>query len=100
MMSVDTAHARSEQPLPDGHYLAVTLLNRGPYGIMVWSGRLHPLAADSTADEISPGDYVQRESVSFMSWHDAIDYFRDRDVAPLLADLVGRSRRNELPSQA
>ena len=67
-MRKGTLHAREPHALEDGSYLAVTLINRPPHGVMAWAGRLLPAAIDKPAAEIDLGDYVVSEKVSFSTW--------------------------------
>ncbi len=99
MMSVNSAHARESQPLGDGTWRALTLINRGEHGVLVWAGRLRADALRLEADDVVSTDYVQRETVSFMSWDDAIDYFRGREFEPLLAEALATARRRDAVSR-
>lgn len=93
MAPLSTAHTCSPEPLQDGTYLAVTVIDRGKHGITVWAGRLHPLAFDVEADEVSDRDYIERETVNFMAWSDVLEYFEDRPVLPLLVEVLGTTQR-------
>lgn len=93
MMHTRRAHEREPAPSPDGSYRAVTLINRGPLGIVVWAGALAPPAADKADEDIEAADYHSRMAVSFMSWRDVLDYFQASPFAPLIERAMARSRR-------
>ncbi len=93
MMRVPVAHLCSDTPNEDGTWTAVTILNRAPHGIMVWAGRLGADASFVSAEDVAPRDYMRRESVSFMAWPDALEYFKGREVEPLLRELMWRTSR-------
>ncbi len=84
----DRLHARSADAAPDGTYLAVTLFNREPLGVMAWAGRLLARSVEKSVDVLEPVDFTFVEKVSFCCWQDAWDYFADREYA----DLVERLR--------
>jgi hypothetical protein len=86
-------HAREAVPFADGSYLAVTLMNRPPHGIMAWAGALSPGAADKQGAEIEVGDYKHVEKVSFCQWADVWDYFEGRQYDALLARLRAETER-------
>ncbi len=96
MSSTVTLHARAHAPLPDGSYVAVTISDRGTLGLMVWAGHLAAHAADTLAEDVTLGDYVQHEAVSFMSWHDVLEHFQGRDVEPVVAQLL-RTHHKDTP---
>lgn len=87
MLRKGSLHAREPGLRADGTYLAVTLINRPPHGIMAWAGRLHPTAAAKAAADIGIGDYKSAEKVSFCRWQDVWEYFAEREYAKLIARL-------------
>lgn len=95
MMRSGVAHLVSPQRRDDGFVHAVTLHNRGQHGVLVWAGVLGREAEAKTAGDIESSDYLQRETVSFMSWGDMTDYFANRPYAILLAELIVAHKRND-----
>ncbi len=93
MMRVSTAHLRESEPLPDGSFRAVTVMNRSPHGVMVWAGALHPNSADVGPEDVSPSNYIKRETVSFMAWTDVVEYFEGREYELLVAQLMRETSR-------
>ena len=93
MLWKGTLHACEPNALEDGSYLAVTLINRPPHGVMAWAGRLLPAAIDKPAIEIDVSDYVASEKVSFSTWHDVWEYFAPREYATLTDRLRAKVAR-------
>ena len=93
MLRKGTLYARETQAGEDGSFLAVTLINRPPHGVMAWAGRVEPRAKDKTAAEIELGDYLAAEKVSFSQWRDVWEYFAQREYADLIAQLRGEVER-------
>jgi hypothetical protein len=89
MLRKGTLQAREPVAGADGTYLAVTLLNRPPHGVMAWAGRMHARAIEKAPGEVTLGDYNMAEKVSFCRWQDVWDYFAGRQYA----ELVGQLRR-------
>ena len=85
MLRKGTLHAREPEALEDGTFLAVTLSNRPPHGVMAWAGKLRASAKEKTAAEIDASDYESTEKVSFSSWADVWEYFAEREYADLVA---------------
>ncbi|MEZ5463139.1 hypothetical protein [Dokdonella sp.] len=85
MLRKGSIHVRDAHPLADGTYLAITLTNRPPRGVMAWAGTLRAAAADKQAADIAIDDYDQVEKVSFRSWPDVWEYFSGRQYDELLA---------------
>ena len=95
MMRSGVAHVVSPQRRDDGRVHAITLHNRDHQGVLVWAGVLAADAEAKTAEDIESSDYVQRETVSFMSWGDMTEYFANRPYAALLAELIVAHKRND-----
>ncbi|MFZ1390135.1 MAG: hypothetical protein WAS23_00955 [Dokdonella sp.] len=87
MLRKGTLHIRDPDAASDGTYLAVTMINRPPHGVMVWAGRLYADAKDKPGAQIEQGDYASVEKVSFSVWSDVWEYFAGRHYAPLLTSL-------------
>ncbi|WP_440222824.1 hypothetical protein ACQQ2N_17355 [Dokdonella sp. MW10] len=88
MQNGPIAHVSDRERLSDGTRYAVTVHFRGDFGMMVWAGRLDASAADSDSDAISPRDYVERQSVNFMTWADALEYFDRAPFRRLLEEIA------------
>ena len=93
MLRKGSLHARDAEPLADGSYLAVTLINRPPHGVMAWAGTLSKEAVSKEASNIEIGDYDQVEKVSFSQWVDVWDYFAGRQYDAILARLRAEVER-------
>ncbi len=97
MMRTLVAHVRAAELLPEGGTHAVTLFNRGKYGILVWAGILKPEAIDVVGDEVSPAHYFRRETVSFMSWGDFLEYYRKTPYGDLAERLSSEVKHRDMP---
>lgn len=95
MMRSSVAHVLCSSRQADGRVYAITMQNRDAHGVLVWAGRLEPLAEGKSAEDIGPGDYHTRETVSFMSWRDIEQYFEGRPFAHLVDHLIAAHKRNE-----
>lgn len=93
MLRKGSLHARETEPLPDGRYRAVTLVNRPPHGVMAWAGIINARAADKGVAHIEIGDYEQVEKVSFCQWADVWEYFADRQYDEILVRLRAEVER-------
>lgn len=87
MLRKGTLHARQSEPTEGGGFIAVTIINRPPHGVMVWAGKIFPTAKDKSASEIALVDYETAEKVSFSHWDDVWEYFKAREYAELVAQL-------------
>lgn len=87
MLRKGTLHAREAEPLEDGSFYSMTLINKPPHGVMVWAGKLRASARDKSASEIGVTDYQAAEKVSFSKWADIWEYFATREYAELAARL-------------
>ncbi len=96
MMHSNVAHVMCSDVLEDGTRYAITMRNRGEHGVLVWAGRLAPSAHGKSADQIERSDYQVRETVSFMSWLSARDYFMTRPFSHLLVELIAVHKRNAI----
>ena len=99
MMRSSVVHVQCTSRQEDGRVYAITMQNRDAHGVLVWAGRLEPLAEGKSAEEIESGDYHLRETVSFMSWHDIEQYFEGRPFAHLVDRLIAAHKRNESAGQ-
>ncbi len=75
MLRKGTLHERETEPLGDGTYSAVTMIDAPPHGILVWAGHLSPSALDKPAEQIQAEDYVVRQTINFMAWEHVWSYF-------------------------
>ena len=93
MLRKGSLHAHDPQPLADGTYLAVTLINRPPHGVLAWAGTMYPNAVDKSVADIVISDYEQVEKVSFSKWTDVWDYFAGRQYERVLSQLRAEVER-------
>ena len=93
MLRKGSLHARDPEPLADGSYLAVTLANQPPHGIMAWAGTLGARVAGKAPPDISLSDYDHAEKVSFCRWVDVWDYFAGRQYDGILTRLRAEVER-------
>jgi hypothetical protein len=98
MLKTCVAHVAGAEKDADGRVLGMTMFNRGEHGVLIWAGRLHSHAEDKRPDDITPGDYFSRETVSFMSWQDIETYFAQPAYAPVVNTLLTQFKRYERPS--
>lgn len=83
MLRKGTLHAREPEAMEDGTFIAVTLINKPPYGVMAWAGNLLAAAKDKSAAEIEASEYMSSEKVSFSQWADVWEYFSKREYSSL-----------------
>ncbi len=95
MMNAPVAHVVGAERDGQGRVRAMTMINRGDRGVLVWSGRITSMAEGKLPEQIEAADYVPRETVSLMSWRDAEEYFEGTANASLVHALVSQCKRSE-----
>jgi hypothetical protein len=95
MLLSPVAHVVSEERAADGCRFAMTVVDKGERGVLVWAGHLDPGAEQKAADAITSKDYRVRQSLNFTSWHDIRAHFRSAPYTGLVAQLVASFKRKE-----
>ena len=95
MLLTAVAHAVSSTRAQDGCRYAVTMVNKGERGVLVWAGHLNPEAEHKTSENISSSDYSVRQTMNFTLWHDVRAHFEYPPYAELVNELIASYKRRE-----
>ncbi len=65
--------------------------------MLVWAGKLRPGAEAKAGTDVTSSDYLERTTISFMSWTDVAGYFENQVYEILVARLIATAKRHERP---
>lgn len=86
-------HLQGPKLRENGGFPALTIFNKGAYGVLVWAGYVPEDAPAVEAGTVNPA-FVVLERVSFMFWDDLREYFPDNEYSRLVEKI-----RRGLPAE-